>query len=328
MNASKHYMKMKNLFHTHHRHLLYFNYFKLATIIFFMTLKIHAFSFTRMPSVSELVTQRRIQNKNTVFSLMRISSSQRKTTTSRNMIQVRGLEDRVEGATPTPGGMTLYIKAGPDGTSPGDCPFAHYVRMVLSEKSLEYELRPSTPETKPNWLIESYGGSMPALRHRKECYVESDVICQYLDFFFEEPALTVKKKEMNVAKDCTDGFFGCVARYLKHTNNSDKEDLTLKSNLEDKLGELNEHLSRDERSGPYFTSDGETFTLVDCSLAPQLHHLKVGLKAFKDNAVDLETSFPAVWGYMTKVFERSSFQEAIYEEDVVIWGWKNARGEG
>ena len=33
--------------------------------------------------------------------------------------------------------MELYIKAGPDGTSVGDCPFAHFVRAVLSMKGLE-----------------------------------------------------------------------------------------------------------------------------------------------------------------------------------------------
>ncbi len=27
--------------------------------------------------------------------------------------------------------MDLYLKAGPDGKSVGDCPFAHNVRMVL-----------------------------------------------------------------------------------------------------------------------------------------------------------------------------------------------------
>ena len=30
--------------------------------------------------------------------------------------------------------MDLYLKAGPDGKSVGDCPFAHYVRMVLHAK--------------------------------------------------------------------------------------------------------------------------------------------------------------------------------------------------
>jgi len=36
----------------------------------------------------------------------------------------------------TEGGMVLFLKAGEDGKSIGDCPFAHYVRMVLEEKKI------------------------------------------------------------------------------------------------------------------------------------------------------------------------------------------------
>jgi len=99
------------------------------------------------------------------------------------MVQNRGLEIRRESATPTEGGMMLYVKAGPDGKTLGDCPFAHFVGMVLHEKKLEYDLIPCTQETKPNWLIDFYEGKMPALRHRQECYTESSVIAEYLDFF-------------------------------------------------------------------------------------------------------------------------------------------------
>lgn len=86
--------------------------------------------------------------------------------------------------------MTLYLKAAEDGQSVGDCPFAHYVRMVLEEKGLEYQLKPTPPDGKPTWLLEYYDGKLPALRHRKECYVESQVIVEYLDYFFPQPSLT------------------------------------------------------------------------------------------------------------------------------------------
>lgn len=111
----------------------------------------------------------------------------------------RGLEVRpTGGATPSEGGMTLYLKAGPVGTSSvGDCPFAHFVRMVLEEKGLDYELRPcGNDEDKPTWLLEHYEGKMPALRHGQECYIESDVIAQYLDFFFPNPNLALPKKKI------------------------------------------------------------------------------------------------------------------------------------
>lgn len=246
--------------------------------------------------------------------------------TSVNMVRTRGLEKVEEGATPIVGGMTLFIKPAADGTSPGDCPFAHYVRMVLHEKSLPYELRPSTQATKPDWLIDHYEGKMPALRHRKECYVESDVIAQYLDFFFPEPKLSpYTKKEMADAGECTDGLFPAVARYLKSTDNGSEGDLALKENLEGALGKIESQLGRDGTTGPFLAGDGEQVTLLDCSLAPKLYHMSIGLKSFKDDAIDVEASFPKLKAYMDAIFDTDSFKEASYPEETVVWGWTNAR---
>lgn len=218
--------------------------------------------------------------------------------------------------------MTLYLKAGPDGTSVGDCPFAHFVRMVLEEKSLEYELQPAVQETKPAWLIEFYQGKMPALRHRKECYVESDVIAEYLDFFFPEPALKVADNAaMNAADEAVAGLFPAIAKYLKHTPDGDEEDAALQAGLRESLTKLNTHLTTVD--GPYLT--GKTFTLQDCSLAPKLYHMQTGVKAFKHGSIDFQADFPALAAYMDTVFARSSFQKTVYPTEVVEWGWGGAR---
>lgn len=103
------------------------------------------------------------------------------------------------------GRIELLCKAGPDGASLGDCPFCHYVQMVLRYKvrprlgrwctcmhvciryarhttrpdslaqqhyyitqGLKYRLVPLTPEDKPEWLLEGYGGKMPCLVHDEE----------------------------------------------------------------------------------------------------------------------------------------------------------------
>lgn len=221
--------------------------------------------------------------------------------------------------------MTLYLKAGPDGKSVGDCPFAHYVRMLLEEKGLEYDVMPSTQETKPSWLVEHYGGKMPALRHRKECYVESDVIADYLDFFFQEPALKGDKKSTDEAEEAVAGLFPAVAKYLKHTPDGDDDDVELKSNLENVLGNIETHLKKEGREGPFMVGNGEKITLLDCSLAPKLYHMQVGLEAFKNNAIDVPKQFPAVQDYMNAVFGCSSFEKTTYPKETVTWGWGNAR---
>lgn len=222
--------------------------------------------------------------------------------------------------------MALYSKAGPDGKSPGDCPFSHFVQMVLEEKGLEYDLIPSTQETKPNWLIEHYEGKMPALRHRKECYVESDVIAEYLDFFFQDPPLKVgSSAEIEAAEASVAGIFPAIAKYLKHTPDGDEDDLALKAGLEEKLSALEAHLASEGRTGSFLVGNGEKISTMDCSLAPKLFHMQTGIEGFKSNAIDLSQQFPKVRAYMDAVFARPSFEKTKYPAETVLWGWGNAR---
>jgi glutathione S-transferase len=217
--------------------------------------------------------------------------------------------------------MTLYLKAGPDGTSTGDCPFAHFVRMVLEEKGLEYDLKPSVQDTKPAWLVEFYEGKMPALRHKKECYVDSDVIAEYLDFFFPEPSLKSGKAAMEAAEEAVAGLFPSIAKYLKYTPDGDEQCLEKKAALEQSLEKLEKHLQSVDGS---FIA-GDAMTVVDCSLAPKLYHMKTGVEAFKGNTIDFIEQFPAVAAYMKLVFARPSFAKTLYPAEVVTWGWGSAR---
>mmetsp|Transcript_297 Transcript_297/g.723 ORF Transcript_297/g.723 Transcript_297/m.723 type:complete len:225 (-) Transcript_297:261-935(-) len=219
----------------------------------------------------------------------------------------------------TEGGMTLYCKAAEDGTSVGDCPFAHFVRLVLEEKGLEYDLKPSTQETKPNWLVEYYEGKMPALRHRKECYVESSVIGSYLEFFFPEPTLTPTDKELeSKAETVLEGFFPTIAKFLKDTEDTD-ETLT---NLQTKLQTVENHLSTEDI--PFLA--GPEFTSVDCRIVPQLYHLSVGIEEFKKNGVpNLAEQYPKLNDYLQRCMARPSFQATQYPPSTIIWGWTSAR---
>ena len=221
--------------------------------------------------------------------------------------------------------MLLYMKAGPEGPSSiGDCPFAHFVRLVLEEKKLDYQVQPATAETKPQWLVDSYGGKLPALRHRKDAYVESSVICDYLDFFFPEPALRSSKADLqDQAEAVVEGFFPALAKYLKHTPDGDDRDKELESSLIDQLTLLEEHLTN--VGGPFLV--GEHLTLLDLGLAPKLYHMEVGLEAFKQDStsIDLKQQYPRLQAYMDGLFARDSFKTTVYPSETVVWGWSNAR---
>ena len=210
----------------------------------------------------------------------------------------------------------MYLKAAEDGVSVGDCPFAHFVRLVLEEKGLEYDLKPSTPETKPKWLVEHYDGKMPALRHRKECYTESGTIAEYLEFFFTgDDTVSLKPK---VADDSVlEGLFPAMAQYLKAKEGEDTDKL---ENLRGKLSMVNDHLA----DGRTFL-DGDRFTLLDCRLVPQLYHLHTGIEGFKLGIPDIKTDYPHVEAYYERCTSRPSFVATVYPKETVLWGWGNAR---
>lgn len=209
--------------------------------------------------------------------------------------------------------MKLYVKPAEDGVSVGDCPFAHFVRMVLEEKGLEYELQPTPRENKPNWLVEHYQGKMPALRHRDECYVDSGIIVDYLEYFFSEPSLEVTTTE---AESTLEGFFPAVAKYIK---TSESEDAEACAELRDKLQIIDKHLS------DKLYMDGESFTAVDCRLTPQLYHLLTAIEGFKAGQPNVAGEFPSVQAYFDRCTARRSFKTTVYPKETILWGWGSAR---
>eukprot|EP00565_Helicotheca_tamesis_P002636 CAMPEP_0185729894 /NCGR_PEP_ID=MMETSP1171-20130828/7734_1 /TAXON_ID=374046 /ORGANISM="Helicotheca tamensis, Strain CCMP826" /LENGTH=238 /DNA_ID=CAMNT_0028398833 /DNA_START=71 /DNA_END=787 /DNA_ORIENTATION=+ len=228
---------------------------------------------------------------------------------------------------PTDEGMALYLKAGPNPSSIGDCPFAHYVRIVLAETKTPYEAIPCNKETKPKWLIENHNGALPALRHSNRCIVESDVIADYVNSLNNACGEVPKGEETEEkeAKQVTDGFFPAMAKYMKHTPDGDDDDEKLKCNLEAVLQRFETYLTRDGRKGPFWVGDGMVWTMLDCSLVPKLYHMKVGLKNFKKDAVDLEKDYPGLASYVAAALDRESVKDTLYPEETVVWGWSNAR---
>jgi len=91
------------------------------------------------------------------------------------------------------------------------------------------------------------------------------------------------------------------------------------------LAQLEGRSTAEGRTGPYVFGTGEALALVDCSLAPKLFHMKIGLQHFKSNVLDVSMEYPAVAAYMKMMFARESFQASLYPEETVIWGWSNAR---
>lgn len=212
------------------------------------------------------------------------------------------------------GGITLYCKAGPDGSSIGDCPFCHAVRLILEELHIDYELIPATTETKPQWLVDHFERKMPALRYGKTCYTESSVIIEFLLRLSNDDD---KLSQTNINESANAGLFPAIAKYLKHTPDNDAADFELRDDLKTILRQLDDHLA-----GKLFWN-GEDVTQTDCKMAPQLYHLQCGIAAFQKD-IDL-ADYKNLSSYMQNLFDRQSFQSTKYPAETVEWGWGNAR---
>ena len=166
--------------------------------------------------------------------------------------------------------LSLYVMPSPlDKTQPGPCPYAHYVRSVLTAKNIPYNLRPTPRDSKPKWLTEHYGGSLPALRHGAEAYVESDVIAMYLDFFFESPDLSsaenVASREKEVlAASASVGFMGKLKGVVVDGGDVAKVELL------EALSTIDEAVERGGEGKVKYLAGGDGPTLADFKLAPMV----------------------------------------------------------
>lgn len=210
--------------------------------------------------------------------------------------------------------MELYVKAGPDGESIGDCPFAHFVRAVIHAKGLECKVIPRTKDNKPDWLVNDYDGKMPCLKNGDDIVTESSTIINYLENSFSD--VQVECDQDQSVLHLTQGFFPAFAAFMK----KEEYDQKLWNCLNDELGKLDRHM--ETSGGPFLCKMFPT--LADLNLGPKLYHLKITLEHFYPNKVN-QMLPPRVKAYMEEVLACSPIAECSYPAEHIIAGWSAAR---
>jgi len=217
-------------------------------------------------------------------------------------------------------GLTLHVKAGPDGRAIGDCPFAHAIRFAAAAKGLEMDVVPHSPTSKPSWLVEQYEGKMPCLvDDNQKVVTESRVITNHLEEIYPMPSLT-DSPNLEAAEEAATPVFMAFARYCKNTD-ADNDD-ELKKALLLALCTLDAALSK-TRPGPY--SCGAVPSMADCFLLPALFHVSIAGKAFKE--FEVPPQFESLHQYMDYAFATPLFAGCAPAPAMVRWGWANARGD-
>ncbi|XP_040194875.1 chloride intracellular channel protein 6 [Rana temporaria] len=228
--------------------------------------------------------------------------------------------------------ISLFVKAGSDGESIGNCPFSQRLFMILWLKGIIFNVTTVDLKRKPADLQNLAPGTNPPFI-TFDGEVKTDV--NKIEEFLEEkltapryPKLAPVHPESNSAGN---DVFAKFSAYIKNP----KKDLneTLEKNLLRSLKKLNDFLDSPlaDEIDAYSTEevlvsnrkflDGDELTLADCNLLPKLHIIKVVAKKFRN--FEMPPEMTGIWRYLNNAYARDEFSNtcpADYEIEYAYYG--------
>ncbi|XP_036896495.1 chloride intracellular channel protein 6 [Sturnira hondurensis] len=212
--------------------------------------------------------------------------------------------------------ITLFVKAGCDGESIGNCPFSQRLFMILWLKGVIFNVTTVDLKRKPADLQNLAPGTNPPFM-TFDGEVKMDV--NKIEEFLEEklappryPKLATQHPESNSAGN---DVFAKFSAFIKNTKKDANE--IHEKNLLKALRKLDSYLnsplpdevdagSREEVavSGRKFL-DGDELTLADCNLLPKLHIIKIVAKRYRD--FEFPSEMTGLWRYLNNAYARDEF---------------------
>ncbi|XP_045708701.1 chloride intracellular channel protein 6 [Phyllostomus hastatus] len=212
--------------------------------------------------------------------------------------------------------ITLFVKAGYDGESIGNCPFSQRLFMILWLKGVIFNVTTVDLKRKPADLQNLAPGTNPPFV-TFDGEVKMDV--NKIEEFLEEklappryPKLATQHPESNSAGN---DVFAKFSAFIKNTKKDANE--IHEKNLLKALKKLDNYLNSplpDEVdagiaeevavSGRKFL-DGDELTLADCNLLPKLHVIKIVAKRYRD--FEFPSEMTGLWRYLNNAYARDEF---------------------
>ncbi|KAM6162787.1 chloride intracellular channel protein 6 [Erethizon dorsatum] len=212
--------------------------------------------------------------------------------------------------------ITLFVKAGYDGESIGNCPFSQRLFMILWLKGVIFNVTTVDLKRKPSDLQNLAPGTNPPFM-TFDGEVKTDV--NKIEEFLEEklappryPKLGTQHPESNSAGN---DVFAKFSAFIKNTKKDANE--VYEKNLLRALKKLDNYLNSplpDEIdadstedvavSGRKFL-DGDELTLADCNLLPKLHIIKIVAKKYRD--FEFPPEMTGIWRYLDNAYARDEF---------------------
>jgi glutathione dehydrogenase/transferase len=219
---------------------------------------------------------------------------------------------------PKAGSAVLYIKAGEDGQSIGDCPFSMKANLALRLKGTPADVETINFERKPDWFLElNPAGTTPVyVAPDGEVIESSDEIVALADETGPDKNVRLYQEDnpywaSSVA--AVGPVFGTFAQWMKNKEADNEEKLRgeLLGALEAVEGQIG------KSGGPFLL--GKTVSALDCNFGPKLHHILVAGKHYK--RFDLPERFENLRLYMSAWTETPEWNASSCPEETVVWGW-------
>ncbi|XP_032132840.1 chloride intracellular channel protein 6 [Sapajus apella] len=212
--------------------------------------------------------------------------------------------------------ITLFVKAGYDGESIGNCPFSQRLFMILWLKGVIFNVTTVDLKRKPADLQNLAPGTNPPFM-TFDGEVKTDV--NKIEEFLEEklappwyPKLGTQHPESNSAGN---DVFAKFSAFIKNTKKDANE--VYEKNLLKALRKLDNFLNSPlpDEIDAYSTEDvavsgrkfldGDELTLADCNLLPKLHIIKIVAKKYRD--FEFPSEMTGIWRYLNNAYSRDEF---------------------
>ncbi|XP_036207775.1 chloride intracellular channel protein 6 [Myotis myotis] len=212
--------------------------------------------------------------------------------------------------------ITLFVKAGCDGESIGNCPFSQRLFMILWLKGVIFNVTTVDLKRKPADLQNLAPGTNPPFM-TFDGEVKTDV--NKIEEFLEEclappryPKLGTQHPESNSAGDDVFAKFSAFIKNTKKDAHESHEKSLLRAlrRLDDYLtsplpDEVEANGAEDVAvSGRKFL-DGDELTLADCNLLPKLHIIKIVAKRYRD--FEFPSEMTGISRYLRNAYARDEF---------------------
>uniref|UniRef100_A0A8C1TY41 Chloride intracellular channel protein n=1 Tax=Cyprinus carpio TaxID=7962 RepID=A0A8C1TY41_CYPCA len=228
--------------------------------------------------------------------------------------------------------IALFVKAGCDGESIGNCPFSQRLFMILWLKGVVFNVTTVDLKRKPADLHNLAPGTHPPfLTFNGEVKTDINKIEEFLEEVLappKYPKLAARHRESNTAGN---DIFAKFSAFIKNTKPDANE--ALQKGLTKALKKLDDYLNsplpdevdadsmEEERASSRKFLDGNELTLADCNLLPKLHIVKVVGKKYRN--YDIPNDLTGVWRYLNNANEQEEFTNTCAADNEIELAYKD-----